>query len=213
MINEFEKVTWATVKGLIDSGAQYRYVQRDNNYVILAKDGWFSLYCTISLSAAEDAADKTDFDTNYKAGATNSGLEISVSVDASIPSISSKLRSDGEFSETTITADGPSWQTAYLYNGSGLLFDFFMDFNSSDVNIRLSVDSEVIFTYTVDEIDNIKVDDRKSPTWLSEDSSNKITFNPRWPIKYNSQVKIEVHNTKNSNKKIERRVVTLTKET
>lgn len=148
----------------------------------------------------------------------NYGDSLKVKIDKSsdtteIPSISSKLRSDGDFNELTITADAPSWQTAYSYSGSGLLFDFFLDFNSKDVKIKLTIDSEVIFTYTVDEIDSIKVDDRKSPTWLSEDSSNKITFNPRWPIKYTSSVLIEVQNIGNSNKKIERRVVTLTKET
>jgi len=62
-----EKQGWQYTKQFITTHkAEYKYIEMENDYKIIAKDSWFDVVCYIPKTDPVNA-DQEDFETNYKA--------------------------------------------------------------------------------------------------------------------------------------------------
>lgn len=131
----------------------------------------------------------------------------------SIPCISKKFRAD--YSDTDISVPAWSFVNLYCYYGSGLLFGFNLEFDEDDIDIKLIVDGETLFTLNLKDLESVA--DIGSDTicrFFRIDNDDHVEFCPPWPICYNSSVVIDAQKTKNgSRKKMKQSLVLLTKET
>ena len=131
------------------------------------------------------------------------------------PVYSNKLRFPKSETEVVLAA---SYSTVFSYSGSGKLLGFILDFDSLNVEVKLTIDStDEIFEFTEQEILDLRYKKGsgeynmvEAPLWDGND--RKMIFRPSCAIRYDSEVKIEARYTSGS-ASVDRHLVALTKET
>lgn len=134
------------------------------------------------------------------------------------PCFSDKYRSLFDGASLALTT---SYQTRYTYSGSGKFVGFILAFSGSDLVVKLSIDSEVIFEVNGEDLSDVQIGTplgsgpnsqptAGGPSW--DTTSKKMSFVPTFPIAYDTEVKIEIKRIGN-NIDVNRSIVTLTKET
>lgn len=156
---------------------------------------------------------------------TASGLDrLAVTGDAGTPGdapgcavFSSKFRV--VFSEDDVSIDD-SFQTLFTYSGSGKLIGSVFEFSNVGVQIKLTIDSEVIFDFKLQDIKDLQMPLGSGgalpavPGSLEyQNAQSKLLFMPVCPIKFTTNVKFEAIRLAAPNKTMLRSAVTLTKET
>ena len=167
-------------------------------------------------------------DTNGPVDTIVDGIKTRLMVDAKVdaaagdgggcPVFSKKYRSLFDGATLVLSV---AYQTRYIYSGSGKFVGFVIHFSGSDVVVKLSIDSEVIFELNGEDVNDMQIGNPASigpnaqptaggPSW--ETTGKRIAFSPACPIAYATEVKIEVKRIGN-NIDINRSMVALTKET
>lgn len=112
-----------------------------------------------------------------------------------VPSITNKLRVRYSLTDANI---GSAYSTIYTRTGTGLFFGFQMDFNSSKVRVKMTIDSGAIFEITVDDIKLFQFTDvgatRMQIGGFWTNVGNAIDFSSKYPIPYET-ITIEVQRT------------------
>ncbi len=152
---------------------------------------------------------------NTLIGNVGDRLKVETSVTGSA-NISSKFRV--EFNQSTQTVTNPTLTTIFTYSGSGLLFGFYLDTSQDDTQIKLTVDSDVIFSgITVKSLKDagmqVTSDAQLAQIFLAVTAGSNFAFMSQYPIKYTSLVKIEATRSSAGSSDIRRTLVYLTKET
>lgn len=124
-------------------------------------------------------------------------------VDASISAITSAVAASYSSKTRVIIqtdniniATGGGYTTIYTYSGSGFLIGFNLEFNNTDVVVRLRVDGEIIFDGTsINALNGFIVsanstDRRQSGSGIVT-SSATLDWSLKLPIKYSSSVVID----------------------
>lgn len=146
----------------------------------------------------------------------NSDGSINVSANINDLTISSKYRIEQD--STTVTL-GTNWVDIYNYSGSGKFFSHSLTFDSEDVQIRFSIDSEVIFSFAIWRIKDVilgnELDRSAGDLFISSNASNEVAFRftPYYPMNYSSSVRLEGKKDSGADKNMQRQVIALTKET
>jgi len=229
MANSIKSISWSDMKTFVSSSTSISktYLEETSRYTILAAFGSLTVKCI--LPRGESDSDTTDFDNNYKSTWNslfpdinqNNQQIVELTGDVTCPSVSKKLRFDHTENNTTITS---SYVTLYSYSGSGKLHGFVLDYNSDSVRTKLTIDgSDEIFELTMDEIEDLQsytgggCDDSQSSEllggFIKKSSGNKLNVEFKCPIKYETSVLIEAQRTSGSNKRLDRRIVFIEKET
>lgn len=130
---------------------------------------------------------------------------------------SKKLRFDFDDPNQTI---GSSYSTIYSRSGSGVVHGFTLDFDSENVRVKFTVDSDVIFELVLGDIDDIQgagADDAGSlggiAGMLKSGDSDTLSVKFDCPIPYDSSMSIEAQKSSGGNKDLDRYLIVLTKET
>ena len=145
--------------------------------------------------------------------------QIDVTAAPGCPVISNKLRIERD--GTDISFSG-SYVTLYSYNGSGKFIGFLFDFNTNDVDIKLTIDgTEVIFELELEEIEDIARfgggktgTDRDVCRYFRVGQDDRLEFCPPCPIKFETSVLIEgKKNGGGSSKKLTNKMIFIEKVT
>ena len=115
-----------------------------------------------------------------------------------------------------------AYQNIFLRSGTGKFIGLVVDFSGSNVTVKFSVDSNVIFELTADKIKDIQMTDPGNsnaansfggPVWGM--TKDKLGFMPDCSFIYLTEVKLEAKKTDDPGPvhKADRVQVTLTKET
>ena len=132
------------------------------------------------------------------------------------PVLSTKYRVD--FSDSNVTV-GTSAATLFTYSGSGKMIGFVFEFNG-DVQVKLDIDSEIIFDLSTSDINDMQIPMGVSGAipaipgsleWTA--ASKKLVFMPPCPIIYGTNVTITATRLATPDKTMTRSIVSLTKET
>ncbi len=131
------------------------------------------------------------------------------------PVTTTKLRYD--FDDTGVTIS-TTFVTLFTYSGSGKFFGIVLDFNSDQVEVKCTIDSEVIFNLTAAQLKDIQIPAAAGQSqgiggleW--ENAGSRLRFTPPCAIKFGTDVKFEGKRTGASDKTLDRVMATLTKET
>lgn len=111
-----------------------------------------------------------------------------------VPTITNKLRIRLSVAATTLPATN-AFVTLYTRTGTGLFFGFQADFNSQNVNVRMTLDSGVIFTLKIADVKLMQFNDTsttrvQSGAFLTT-IGNTFDFSSRFAIPYTTSVLIE----------------------
>jgi hypothetical protein len=129
--------------------------------------------------------------------------------------ISKKLRLDRNFTQQTVNN---TYSTIYSYSGSGLFFGFHVDTDNANLEVRLTLDFDVIF-------EDLSVSDLNLLDWnmgfgafqdgqfFNSGTGGDFDFSPRYPIPYTSNITIEAKRRTSGTAKVRAVGVILTKET
>jgi hypothetical protein len=99
---------------------------------------------------------------------------------------------------TTVPLTG-SFVSQYSYTGEGRFVGFNMEFDHKDVEVKLLIDSEEIFSLSASDLQdhgNNTLDDNIGILW--EPNKKIITFHPRYPICFTEDVEIQAKETAGS---------------
>lgn len=175
LVPEFERSAWAADQDLFNK------VSTDLIKFAKSSDG---------LNDIDDYAEQWSFLNNLLPSQ-------SVVVETVPPTyLPNQIQIDHSSTKVDLPRSSESYASIYTYSGSGQLSSFTMDFNSDNVLIKLTVDSNVIFEIDCDFLDDISNSDDDASSnglgWLGFDASeNRILFRPTYPIKFTTEVKIE----------------------
>jgi len=139
-----------------------------------------------------------------------------VSAIVGCPVISPKLRYDFDDSGVTIST---TFVNLFSFSGSGKLFGFVLDFNQSDIQVKLTIDStDVIFDLTGSQLKDIQVPAAGGQAFgvfgiVWEVAGNRLRFEPTCSIPFESKVEMEGKRTGGADRSMDRSLVALTKET
>lgn len=224
-IGQFISTEWSELKMLVDSGFPLYYSDMNEQYNILASDtvGVFYKTTIFKQSPVPAGSDQEDFEDNYQSKANKpytTPVDLDVTAAPGCPVLSPTLKL--LYSGTDITA-GSGYTTAYSYSGTGKFFGFVFDYNSDQVRTKLTIDGNVIFELSMDEIEALQsfdgdgCDDSQDTGngvcgFIKKSAGNRLNFCPPCAIKYTSEVKIEIKRTGSSSKKLKDQIVILTKE-
>jgi len=113
------------------------------------------------------------------------------------PCYSSKKTFDSDASTVALTG---SFVDQYSYTGTGKFIGFVMAFDHKDVEVKLLVDGDTVFQFTAADIEthqgNTLVDENLGINW--EPNKKIITYYPRFPICFETDVKIQARETAGS---------------
>jgi len=113
-----------------------------------------------------------------------------------VPAISPNMKTYYTDTNQALTS---SFATVFSNSGNGLLFSFGIEFTSDQVELRLVIDGNNVFTYTYEEIENFAFfgDDASGErdVFFHRATSDRLLFKPPWPIKYNSSFDIQARET------------------
>jgi hypothetical protein len=129
-----------------------------------------------------------------------------------VPVISPKLRFP--FSESNITIP-TAYVTIYSYTGSGKLFGAGFRFDSEEIEIKLTIDSNVIFEFTIAEIKDF---DDINKGLLKGGKDVKFLgaiheHNQPAPMAFTTEVKFEAKRSASTDRTMLRSAITISKET
>lgn len=154
-----------------------------------------------------------------------SGLEVIAQVedqDTSAPGSpvwTSKFRSFVTDPYDDINNVNQSFSSLYSYSGSGKFVGFSARFNDEDVIVKATIDGETLFEIDCDIMEILFDNTTASQNAYAgavmwHDARNLFTFNPNFPIKFDTSVTIEAkaNNTSNS-RSIEQLLVNIVQET
>lgn len=114
-----------------------------------------------------------------------------------------QIRIDHSDTKVDLPRNSEGYTTIYSYSGSGKLSSLAIDFNSDNVYVKLTVDSNTIFEIDCDFLDDITSNDYMAVNnlgWLGfETVENRLNFKPTYPINFSSEVKIEAKANSQSN--------------
>jgi hypothetical protein len=134
---------------------------------------------------------------------------------------SAKYRS--EFDEPVSPLDlTASYQTIFTYSGSGKFVGFVATFSNTNIGVKLTIDSEVIFEYEASQVNDAQFGNPSTlgpggqsssggPMW--DQSGRRFGFMSYLPIEYGTDVKIEALEIGATPATYIRSIVNLTKET
>lgn len=138
---------------------------------------------------------------------------------APCPSYTPKLRMELDKPGTPIALTA-AYATVYNYSGSGVFISGIFDFNTNDVTVKWTIDSEVIFEANLSDIISVQVDapgnsgHTHEPTLpFIDKNANKLLLAPKCPIRYSTNVKLEAKTTAGGNPQFIQSLTSLTKET
>lgn len=140
----------------------------------------------------------------------NTGDRLKVDAISSVPTISNKLRID--LSSTSISVPSSNFVTLYSYNGSGNFFGTLLEFNNGNIDVRLTIDGEVIYTLNVNDVENAQIDQDLYAGFIRANSSNYFESTFKTPIEYSASILIEAKKSSGVTKQMEYIVTSLTKE-
>jgi len=125
---------------------------------------------------------------------------------------SSKLRI--EFDDTVIVLP-TAFVTLFNYTGSGKFFAACLAFDSTSVNIKLTIDgTEVIFNLTLDDIKDHESGKKGTTVGVFTEDTRMLTMDFNGcPLIFTTSVKIEGSKVDGGDKEMSRKMVSLTKET
>lgn len=246
-----KKVSWTEMKSIIDNkvDSSVQAILAEDHWDLSVSDGSLTLTTELSTDDVSDAVDLADFLSNYLPaanklidaktliGATD-GTKIGNTLDRlrvesqqvqggpgddpadtpGCPTYSNKLRV--EFDDVDITMVS-TYTTIFNYQGSGKFSGFLLNFNSSSVFIKLTVDGNVVLEDKLSDLEEIFGGDSSSDDSSASSSlcgltlggSNRIKFCPKCPIAFNSEVKIEGKRSGSTDKTLQNQLVMLTQET
>lgn len=114
-----------------------------------------------------------------------------------VPCYSSKKTYDTDDSSVALTG---SFVDQYSYTGTGKFIGFVMEFDHKDVEVKLLIDSDTVFEIAPDDISthqgNTTADENLGIIW--EPNKKILTYYPRFPICFSTDVKIQARETAGS---------------
>lgn len=114
-----------------------------------------------------------------------------------VPTITNKFRIRSNIGNITLPNTGV-FTTIYTRSGSGLFFGFQANFNSANINVRLTLDS-AIFTLKIDDIKQMQFNDtsagRVQLGGFLTTIGNTLDFSSKFAIPYTTTVLIEAQVT------------------
>lgn len=127
------------------------------------------------------------------------------------PVLTSKYRI--EYSATPVTLPA-GYATMYSYSGSGKFHGFFFSFSSSDVRIKLTVDSEILFELILKDLEDFAFDNEKYPICggIRVGRDRKFQFCPEIPINFESSISIEGQLSAGGSKTLDKYLIFITKD-
>lgn len=229
-------VPWIFIKTLVNANNLIvHYTEDDKKYHIQIYNG-STLYKTTIIKDGVDvggsewdpvqnALDRTDFLDNYKPDAN--GLEKTairiendqeLNVNVQSATVSKKLRYAQMTANQSLTKD--VYTTVYEYTGSGNFFGCYFSAADSDMEVKITVDGEVIVSDL--NISNLPIAGSGNSgngvagsifIWRAE--GDEINFQPPNAIAYTASVKVELkaHHNSSSKRKMTFGYTVLTKET
>lgn len=223
--------TWTSIKNLVQSvGTQLHYIENDTEYRIFTFNGQI-LYETslvkdsgsvILKDPTQNDTDLADFENNFKSSANQlDRVKISATIEPNQEITIQNQTLTNKFRVVQCTPNqsisNGSYTTVYLYNGSGSLFGIFLELDSPEILLKVTVDSEIILDGV--QISNIPVvgpgnsgSGAELSTGLWRSSLTELNFKPPLGLKYESTIKIELRGTKD-NQKLVHGYISLTKVT
>jgi len=127
--------------------------------------------------------------------------DINVNVSGGVPCYSSKFMFISDDSTVALTG---SFVDQYSYTGTGRFIGFVMEFDHKDVEVKLLIDSDTIFSISSSDIEthqgNTLVDENLGINW--EPNKKILTFYPRFPICFDTDVKIQARETAGSHDRL-----------
>lgn len=227
---------WADFKTVIDTFSKpVTYIQFADRYLVLFTYDALEYYVVV---IRDGGADVVDFETNYKPSG-NTRTEGQSTYLSNVGLVGDRLKVDAqvvstnndcptlpptfkiEFDESNIDCPA-SYATLYTYSGSGVFHGAVLDFNSDSVRVKLTLDSNVIFELTLDEIESIQSfsswgcndngGSSNNVKMVTKTSGNRLNIWFDCPIRYSSSVSIEGQRTGSSTKRLDRKLVYLTKD-
>jgi hypothetical protein len=113
-----------------------------------------------------------------------------------VPTITNKFRINYNTSNVVLPGGSPgSWVTLFTRSGTGLFFGFQAAFNNDAVDIRLTLDSGVVFLINLNSIRQFQFNDttttRTQMGGFLTTIGNVLDFSSKFAIPYESNVTIE----------------------
>lgn len=140
------------------------------------------------LSGGTDGTTVGNTSDKLKVDATISGITGGVS-----SAFSSKLRIEPQVNGITLAAN--VYTVVYTYTGSGLIIGFNLEFNNTNIIVRLKVDGETIMdTTTLATLNGLLATSNNAARYQAGHgivtNSSTIDFSFRSPIKFTSSIEI-----------------------
>ena len=131
------------------------------------------------------------------------------------PVFTKKLRYEFTEPTTVLTA---SYQTVFLYSGSGKFIGINLDADKNDITVKFTVDStDVIFEIASTDLNNVQAAGAVRGVGLGglgwDTTGHRFLFEPLCDIEYQSEVKVEAKKVGGPPVTLNRILVALTKET
>lgn len=157
-----------------------------------------------TYSQAQNDADLSDFENNYKANAnkplnprSESGTVVVTSEDGGTvnPRIEHWLEDEESVEEGV-------WETLWVKAGPGIFWNAVFQLNSDDFEFRVIVDGVELFTVSLSEIKNdYDLKDADEVVWdVHQYKPNKWKYSPSTPIRFSTEVRFEFSSEKNTKK-------------
>lgn len=225
-------VSWSVIKAeSIARNIPLQWLDFGDNYFIALIDGPFIITTFLNQNPS-DTTDLNDFINNFQA-AGNTKVDLNTYTATSRLKVDAEIPSEGTpgvavktkkfrilFDDTGITVP-TAYATLYSYTGSGKFFGGTFDFNSSNVIVKLEIDSELIFELDLNDVDDMQsfMADEDSlgfqnTCFVSLTSGNRFNIDfCKCPIKYETDIVVSAKKASGSDKTQTRQLVYLSKET
>lgn len=130
-----------------------------------------------------------------------------------VPTITNKFRVRYDLTDQTV---GAAYSTVYSRSGTGLFFGFQADYNSANVEIRVTIDSGQIFDVTIADLKLFQFNDTTTTRMQSggfwTTVGNTVDFSLKFPIPYTSSVLIENKRTDGTSHTMSQYMIFLTED-
>lgn len=213
----FREITWTQFKSLIDNQQiQWQFLSSEDTYELTGYQGPESYLCRIPRNIGV-TTELTEFENSYKDNVTEkltnpSNIESDVSVNIQSSTISKKLRYDQMTQNQSLTQD--VYTEVYSYSGTGSFFGCYLSVAKDDVEIKVTIDNEVIVSDL--NVSNLPISGNGgvSSVYIWRASASDINFSPPDAMEFSSSVKIELkaHHSSAVQRKMTFGYVVLTKE-
>lgn len=216
-------LSWDQVKTFAnDRNICVHWIDAGDIYIISAIDNGYTLN-HIMVKTIPPSADQTDFETNYKAvgnkkivnrssvgdinyntaGITSSKLKVEANISSIAPTVapsySNNIKSLPQLSIVPISSSSV-YSTIYSYTGAGYFVGFNLEFNNTNIIIKLVVDGNTVLdgvdiaTYNALAV-TANATSRYQAGQGVITSSSVFDFSFKYPIVYNTSVVISARLT------------------